>query len=313
MVKGQLLMRVNLQRGKAVKRKRKGFTLVELLTVLAIITMLIGLLVPSLTTVRRVAKEASQKSQLSAIEVALTTFRNDNGYYPRSDRFSGDPEANIASYCGAQKLAEALLGRDLMGFHPLSNWSATDRTFYPDPANTPLAVFEANLRERKGRYLELATARAFRLGNISHDKPGLFDRLDVLAPDTFVLCDVFGATKVTLVKPDGRAVTVKAGAPILYYRADTSSKRITDGASFDIRIYNVRDNYDLIVLKDEVDEQDHPLRREQPFFEFFYNYIRDLKAPGAWPWPHRPDSYLLITAGADGIYGTGDDICNFRN
>ena len=30
-------------------------------------------------------------------------------------------------------------------------------------------------------------------------------------------------------------------------------------------------------------------------------------------WPYRPDSYILISAGADGLYGTGDDITNFGN
>jgi len=28
-------------------------------------------------------------------------------------------------------------------------------------------------------------------------------------------------------------------------------------------------------------------------------------------WPYRPDSYILISAGADGYYGTADDITNF--
>ena len=43
---------------------------------------------------------------------------------------------------------------------------------------------------------------------------------------------------------------------------------------------------------------------------FFYDYIADKKATTI-KWPSNPDSYLLISAGADGLYGTGDDICNF--
>ena len=27
--------------------------------------------------------------------------------------------------------------------------------------------------------------------------------------------------------------------------------------------------------------------------------------------PNRSDSYILISAGFDGLYGTADDICNF--
>ena len=53
-------------------------------------------------------------------------------------------------------------------------------------------------------------------------------------------------------------------------------------------------------------------RRHHPLEDanYFYEYIRDPRVQ-ARPWPYRPDSYLLISAGADGIYGTNDDIRNF--
>jgi hypothetical protein len=35
--------------------------------------------------------------------------------------------------------------------------------------------------------------------------------------------------------------------------------------------------------------------------------------PGNPPYPHRPDSFILISAGLDGLYGTADDITNFGN
>jgi len=57
-----------------VKREKKGFTLVELLTVLAIVALLVSLLIPSLTMIRNAAKEAKQKSQLTEIGLALTAF-----------------------------------------------------------------------------------------------------------------------------------------------------------------------------------------------------------------------------------------------
>ena len=48
-----------------------------------------------------------------------------------------------------------------------------------------------------------------------------------------------------------------------------------------------------------------------PCFDYFYDYIRDPKVSDRHPWPFRPDSYLLISAGMDGLYGTEDDIRNF--
>ncbi len=45
-------------------------------------------------------------------------------------------------------------------------------------------------------------------------------------------------------------------------------------------------------------------------YEKFYEFIRDKKLETR-DWPYRPDSYILISAGADGVYGTADDITNF--
>jgi len=99
-----------------------GFTLAEILTVLGIIALLVGLLVPTLSWVRRIARETKQKVQFVTISLALMAFKTDYGDYPPSNCPTG------SDYCGAQKLAEALLGRDLLGFNKYSNWSATDTT-----------------------------------------------------------------------------------------------------------------------------------------------------------------------------------------
>ena len=287
----------------AVKRKRfgftppvrkifsngAGFTIVELLTALVIIAILTAILIPSLALVRNTAKEAKQRAQFTTIALALTAFKSDHGRYPPSDC-----PLPPGDYCGAQKLTEALLGRDLLGFHPKSNWDATDTMFYPtDPVK-----LDESLKKRIGPYLELATANAFKLD-------GLFDNPAPLAPETFVLCDVFGFKKITLTA----GKTVKAGAPVLYYKANTSSKTIEPPADFSDRIYNADDNFALIEVKNMADG------KPQPFIgptgtDSFYEYIHDPKI-AAKKWPYRPDSYILISAGVDGVYGTNDDITNF--
>ncbi len=284
-----------------MKRIKSGFTIVELLTVVAIMALLVGVLLPALTYVRTSAKEAQQKVQLATIDLALTTFKNDYGDYPPSDSYSHDT-AQI-DYCGAQKLAEALLGRDLLGFHPRSNWSATYTTWYPLDPN------ESNLRERKGPYLELATAGAFRLGVVPNEHDGLFDGTGVvLDPDPFVLCDVFSIKKITVVnQATGKSAYFNAGTPILYFRANTASKSMFPPSP----IYNVKDNEELIKLKSVKDGKDHFPGQGSDDSKFI-EYIMDLKASTLGrPWPYRPDSYILISAGADGLYGTADDITNF--
>ncbi len=126
-------------------------------------------------------------------------------------------------------------------------------------------------------------------------------------------CDSFGVKKVTLVSGE----TVKAGTPILYYRANTASKTIDAAVLPHLRIYNVMDNVPFIdqlqsVEENIADAQDHPLGDPTTLYQKFYNYIRDPKVT-AVSWPYRPDSYILISAGADGEYGTRDDIRNFGN
>ena len=292
-----------------MKQKRTGFTIVELLAALGIIALMVSLLIPALNVVRNKAKETKQKAQFMTISLALEAFKNDYGDYPGSDWSlpTGTPGVN-SDYCGAQKLAEALVGWDLLGFHPKSDFRSNG---YNDSGefiyDTTNPVF---FDQRKGPYLENATTSTFRLGNISAFYPGLYNNTTPLAPNTFVLCDEFGKKSIAL----ANGKTVKAGTPILYYRANTSGKTIHE-------IYDPLDNDAIVAIKENEDRMKHtnqnlwplnPLSAPGGNYQYFYNYILDPKIT-ARPWPYRPDSYILISAGADGLYGTGDDVRNFGN
>ena len=296
-----------IKKETAVKCGKLGFTMVEILTVVGIIAILVAVLIPTLTMVRNMAKETQQRAQLTTIDLALTAFRSGSGYndYPPSS-WQGNPLRT--DYSGAQMLAEALLGWDLMGFHPESAWrsdgedeNGTEHVY--DLTGTD-EENEENLRARRGPYVELATASAFRLNQLFND-PGA-----VLDADTFVICDVFGIRRIS--RAAGRIV--RAGTPILYYRANTSS-RIHDTGAPSQRIYNCIDNLVLTTdIKMTNPEVEHEIRDDGSFESpLFYEYITDatiFDSTGV-RWPYRPDSYILISAGADGLYGTSDDICNF--
>ena len=58
--------------------RRKGFTLVELLVVIAIIALLMGVLMPALAQVRRLAQRIICGTNLSAIGKACVVYANDN-------------------------------------------------------------------------------------------------------------------------------------------------------------------------------------------------------------------------------------------
>ncbi len=293
------------------KHRHFGFTMVELLTAVAIISILIAVLIPSLSMVRNMARETKQNAQFSAIDLAILSFKDDYGDYPPS---LWHPVLS-PDYCGAQKLAEALLGWDLLGFHPQTAWKANgegknsrDETYDPDKTRDGDGdSIPDTVKERKGPYLEASRSNAFRLGvSAAGASDGLFTNPAPLEKDTYVICDIY-STK-TIVYSNGK--TVKAGTPILYYKADPSKKIISTGLPLD-RIYNCLDNQPLITLRTMPDGKPQPLGDSSGMFQFFYEqYIKDPRITNM-AWPYRPDSYILISAGADGLYGTSDDVTNF--
>jgi type II secretory pathway pseudopilin PulG len=291
--------------------KRAAFTIVELLTVMSIIVILIGLLVPALNQVKRYAYEVKQRAQLKSIDTALELFNSEFDGYPDSSRLGPDG----VEYCGAMKLCEAVMGQDLLGFHPDSTFRAdgTDginRALYPNASSLTAAEYRANLSTRKGPYLPLDNANAYTLQD-------LYGTIQPFQYNHLVLCDVY--KRVT-----HRTIGKKVGMPILYYRANTANT-LHDVQNPDNpqNIYNYRDNQTLLALGKPWDQSNpsgtgtpgtssHRLAIEsgQPAGFRFYMNTRNEKVLTT-PRPYRADTYILISAGWDGEYGTPDDICNY--
>lgn len=290
--------------------RRAAFTIVELLTVMSIIVILIGLLVPALNQVKRFAFEVKQKAQLSGIDKALELFNSEFDGYPDSSALGPDG----VEYCGAMKLCEAVMGQDLLGFHPDSTFRAdgTDgiRELYPNSSSVTQAQYEANLSTRKGPYLPLDGANAYAVGD-------LYGSTAPFLPKHFVLCDVY--RRVT-----HKTIGKKVGMPILYYRANTASTRHNVTQPDDPQnIYNYRDNQTLLLLGQPWDMGSpgnqgtpaggtHRLAVEdgKPGLRFYMNTRNERVLTVSRP--YRSDSYILISAGWDGEYGTPDDVCNYE-
>ena len=64
------------------QRPGAGFTLLEMLIVIAIIAILVGLLMPALAAARRNAKNAGSKATMHNLKIALENYRLDAGVYP---------------------------------------------------------------------------------------------------------------------------------------------------------------------------------------------------------------------------------------
>ncbi|MDD5457973.1 MAG: type II secretion system protein [Phycisphaerae bacterium] len=292
--------------------KKRAFTIVELLVVMSIIMILISLLVPSLNAIKRYAKGVTQMGQFHNIENALEMFQIDHSQYPDSGYEDSDGEL----YCGAMKLCEALMGQDGLGFHPDSKFYASGKDgtgagavdlYLPQNADMTDPANRANLRERK-KYLE-STEDRMELHKIDEYFAAGF------ANNCAVIADVFKSNTNSI---NGE----KIGLPVLYYRADASNMEHDpnglSAASWTAHsnIYDIYDNQDLVSLfesetPDGLTQIDNQLYNP----DVFYKVTLDKKANtiDGFNQPYRKDSYILISAGFDGLYGTRDDITNFKD
>ncbi len=157
------------------------------------------ILVMALNTVRKFTKKMDQLNLLNSIQAAIILFNNEFDSYPPSNAFDGAGQ----HYCGAMKLCEALMGRDLKGFHQDSvfrsdgmNEAGTEKLYSKESEE-----YDHNVRI--GPFLTTEDASAYRLNEIFVDV-GPFDG------NNYLLCDMY------LKK---RHSGKKTGMPILYYKA----------------------------------------------------------------------------------------------
>jgi len=66
----------------------KGFSLIELLIVIAIISTITAIVVPNLMSANIRAKVSGVKADMGSIAIALEDYKVDHGEYPRDSRFS---------------------------------------------------------------------------------------------------------------------------------------------------------------------------------------------------------------------------------
>ena len=268
---------------KAVKAGEKG----SVGTFIFVLILLIGLFLVCLPRIHshHYSPVIRQKAQFHSMEAGIELIKSELKRYPPSDA----NDSADRPYCGAMKLCEAMMGRDLLGFHPKSVFKqdATDSI-----GNAVYSSDRNNLQSRKGPYLPLESANAIRLSDIygnGNTKP--------FPADLYVLGDTNKKKR-----PTGE----KTGMPILYYKADPNGTAHDPNFPDDPNnIYDYRDNQAILELGvPGKPDMKHQMTDPKVFYEITRKqYQYDVIG--------KPSSYILVSAGTDGLYGTKDDVFNY--
>jgi len=308
-----------------------GFTLIELLVVIAIITMLVAIFTPGLMKFKDHARKLKQKSNIRNAEIGLELYYERFKSYPDSEYLDVFGSTNKV-VCGAQHMVEALLGRDERGFDPETKWHEFDEdsdNIYDTHENTPKGVRSIN--RRRGPYLELRDTGAYLLDQLygaAFLSAATYKGKTLLSDDTAtdpedgskrapVLTDVF----TTRLPTTGERV----GTPLVYFKASTKYAKhkevpLATTLNFSQWRYNYDDNawiFKLPHLKDP-DDLEKPHRYSPDYVDpdtgetgrqLFYKAITNRNSN--YEKPYNPTTYIIISAGNDGIFGTKDDATNF--
>lgn len=283
---------------------RRGFTLLELMVVIGIITILIGILLPALRGMQRAAKNTSTRQLLSTLDVAISQYESDQHDWPgpfnKEDRLNTSNSAwrtiNFGTFKAggsdalptrSEELLMCLSGGIVLERNTTPPFDATD--FYYDQEQLDRGHLNLGLkiRSRLPAYLTSSKNRSDSKATSSQ-----FNARDTRIPE-FV--DNYGN-------------------PILYVRAYKGQTSTTAYYTYNVSnpLPAVIDlNQGQLGLEASMYFADGAAAKE--FVKFPPTYLEsDTLTSANRPFPTRQQSrYILVSAGADKKYGTADDLASF--
>jgi prepilin-type N-terminal cleavage/methylation domain-containing protein len=131
-----------------IKNTKKGFTLIEILIVVAIIAILASVVLVGLGPTQQAGRDARRISDLSEVQNGLELYYNDCGYYPGSAQTAAPCGAfsQISSWTGTASLTASLQGTTAIGVSTVPNDPSAGHTYQYGTNNTGSSyVIEATL------------------------------------------------------------------------------------------------------------------------------------------------------------------------
>lgn len=98
---------------RAMQQNKRAFTLIELLTVIAIIAILAGILIPAVGLVRKKTAIATSKATISQYLSALHAFKSEYGYFPFSQNLDAKGHLTLETLANSEKFYQTLSARSL--------------------------------------------------------------------------------------------------------------------------------------------------------------------------------------------------------
>ena len=98
------------------RRRASGFSLIELLIVIAIILIILAVALPKLTSARRYAQEMAAKAAIKAVQSAETLYYSQYGVYATSLQQLGPPASGSPNPSGADLIDRDLASGEKGGF-----------------------------------------------------------------------------------------------------------------------------------------------------------------------------------------------------
>jgi prepilin-type N-terminal cleavage/methylation domain-containing protein/prepilin-type processing-associated H-X9-DG protein len=203
----------------APPRASRAFTLIELLTVIAIIGILAAILIPTVGAVRKTAKGARCVANLRQIGVAINLYPPDNkGYYPRlKENYAPDNPVNNLTWAKA-----------LYPYIPTRNTGAKALTssiylcsaeeYQPDPSAFGVIQYMATYVLEKTSKTDKAAPNGPRLASSIPNPSRTFLLLDAKVDSTGFIPAGGGGTGISFDEGQADMAAAPEGRKILSFR-----------------------------------------------------------------------------------------------